>query len=164
MRDIAVGEEVTKSYTDISKPKAERCELLATSWGFMCKCDRCEAGDQPDELESVKKKEIADKLMASMSDSRKCILKLDMAVKELPIREKYQGSFSPALTYDMIDAVEDGLNADKPFSEAHKRNLVLLMEKVMAAWLITHGTDHWKYPGLTEMYLYVTRLFGDRRD
>ncbi|CAM8979959.1 unnamed protein product [Rhodiola kirilowii] len=40
-RDIKAGEELTFAYFDVFKPLEKRREMLAT-WGFRCRCRRCE--------------------------------------------------------------------------------------------------------------------------
>ncbi|CAM8938992.1 unnamed protein product [Rhodiola kirilowii] len=40
-RDIKAGEELTFAYFDVFKPLEKRREMLAT-WGFICRCRRCE--------------------------------------------------------------------------------------------------------------------------
>jgi hypothetical protein len=160
IRDIVVEDEVTFSYCSINKLKAERCEPLAMNWGFKCKCERCEAGDQPDELEVMNRKKIAEMLMDSLSRHDKCNLMFEMMIKELPSREKHQGPFNPFLTDDMMLVVDLRLKSGKPFSEEDGKNMLVLMEKLMKAFPITHGTDHWKYPDILKMNEKVNQKFG----
>jgi hypothetical protein len=140
MRDIAAGEEVTISYTIEDKPKPERHQLLARR-EFICKCDRCEAGDTPDELEAMKMIETMDEFRCN-SEAGDPSLRLNQMMDELLIREKYQGPFHFRLTEDMLFVVYKRMFHETPISEKEKQNMRILMEKLMKAFPITHGTDH----------------------
>lgn len=43
-RDINVGEEITISYIDTVGSARKRRDSLAEAWGFICRCQACEAG------------------------------------------------------------------------------------------------------------------------
>ena len=42
-RDVAAGEELCNAYTDVSVGVKQRSEYLEWAYGFVCRCERCEA-------------------------------------------------------------------------------------------------------------------------
>lgn len=164
MRDIVVGEELTVSHVDNKLPKAERQKLLI-SRGFICKCERCEAGDPPDELDAAKFRWLAGYLnsLTTISAAEKRVLRFDTMTRELVAREKQEGPFSPGLTNDMMQAVRERLLSKASISELDQGMMLTLMKKIMTAWPITHGTDHRQYPDVLKLNEEVNRKFGKKK-
>jgi hypothetical protein len=163
MRDIAFGEEVTTNYIDQNFPKEVRHQQLAINWEFICKCQRCEAGDTPEELEGLKKMNEVNQYIASLPEAVRGAVMFDKMMEVLPIREKLQGPYNLALTHDMLLSAENRFFAKRTFSEKDKENMLMLMEKIMTAWPITHGADHWKYPDVLRLNEEVNRKFGKKK-
>jgi hypothetical protein len=146
----------------IRLPKQTRQKALSLKWEFICKCERCEAGDTPDELEGLRKWYEIDKYMDTLCSEEKGAVMFDKLLEVLPIREKIQGPFHPDLTEDMWFAAKNRFFSGKILTDDDKKNLLMLMEKVMKAWPITHGTDHWVYKEIVELNEKVNRKFGKK--
>jgi hypothetical protein len=142
MRDIAAGEEVTMNYILPYKPKAVRHQELAESREFICRCEWCEAGDTPEELEALEKMAEVNRFRFMCPDAPKSPAMLQMMRDELVIREKIQGPFHPLLTNDMMGAIMAKINSKTSFTAKDKENMQILIEKVNKSFPITHGPDH----------------------
>jgi hypothetical protein len=156
-RDIAAGEEVTISYIDVTLRRKKRQKQLLRMWDFICRCDRCEAGDTPEELEAMEKlKEVAE-YMTSLNQEDRCAVILDKMMETLPFRERLLGQFHPVLTNKMLAAAHNRFLSPKPFSAEDEENMLMLVEKLMKAWPITHGSDHEHYPIVMQVCEEVVR-------
>jgi hypothetical protein len=102
VRDIAVGEEVCISYDCEMETKEQRHEELAKKWEFICKCERCEAGDTPEELAWLKRFEEVLKIMETVTWEKDATLIVELVVETLPFREKIEGRFLPTKTHLML--------------------------------------------------------------
>ena len=58
LRDIAEGEEVTISYIDATADVDERRKVLATHYGFECRCARCVAEQRKELKQRMKEREV----------------------------------------------------------------------------------------------------------
>jgi hypothetical protein len=158
LRDIAVGEEITMNFVNIDYPKSDRQVSLAKTKHLICKCERCEAGDTPEELEAMKRIIGRYRFRFSSPDAINSPVLFDMMVDDLQIREKYQGPFHPSLTHDMLDAVRVKMIDETPLTAKDKENMRMLMDKINTAWPITHGPDHAEFGALPLMNDRVNRL------
>jgi hypothetical protein len=153
MKNIAAGEEVTISYiTNLPLSKHERQKEVSKQRGFICKCDRCQAGDTPDEVEDMRKIYAADHFIKFLSSpAKRSVVMFDKLLEVLPIREELQGPFHRSLTMDMLSTVKNRLFSDTPLSVRDKENMQMLMAKIMESFPITHGSDHWLYPDVLKL-------------
>jgi hypothetical protein len=162
MRDIAVGDEVTISYIPELMTKADRHKELAKKWKFICKCERCEAGDQPHEVEGWKRLRQIEREFKTLTrvDERKQMLELSL--QQLAITEKIAGPMHPCVTRAILMVVEWILPRSSSFTETEGHIPLMLMKKIMAAWPITHGSDHMKYPYVLKLNEEVSRKFVNK--
>jgi hypothetical protein len=162
MRNVAVGEEVTNNYTCNQYTRKERHDFLAQLFAFICKCDRCEAGDTPGELEDSKRMHELEKIWNKLDREKDHALMFEITLVELRISEKIDSQFHPLISRKMMNGVLQKLFYSKSFTETDGKNLLMLMEKLMIAWPITHGTDHRRYPCLLKLNEEITQKFGKK--
>ena len=157
MRDIPAGEEVLVHYIDILCSKAERQERLWNNWAFTCRCQRCESGDQENEItELAANKSYQESLspgrLEGMTDDQQADVIFYGLLNVLPIKEKFCGPFDPYMTLDMFVAAS-AMASKQRKSARDKKDLKKLMHKLDQAIPITHGQDHELFSGLPLMRL-----------
>jgi hypothetical protein len=155
MRNISAGEEVTIAWIDLKNPKKERHEDLKEKKGFICTCDRCEAGDLPGEVAALKKMKGVNEFRCVFVQSTRL---LDLIIDELPLREKFFGPYDYSLTHDMMQALIAKRQSSEPISAANRKKMRYLMRKVSHAFPITHGEDHPDYEDVKELNEFIMSL------
>jgi hypothetical protein len=162
MRDIAVGDEVTVNYMGVLLEKAVRHKELAEKWKFICKCERCEAGDTPEELEGWERlKEIV--MNQAYGHKETATQSFKRVLEQATICEKIEGQFNPITTHALLMIAEHMFSHSFLFVEKDEQILLTLMDKLMTAWPITHGSDHRKYPDVLKLNEEVSRKFGEKK-
>ena len=142
MKSIPAGEEVLVHYIHILSPKADRQQQLLKGWGFLCRCVRCQAGDQPGEIRELLASRAYQEINPEgLSEEQQVDAAFYGLLKVLPIREKYWGPFNPSMTLDMWE-VASVMNAKPNKSIRDMIEYKKLVLKWNHALRITHGEGH----------------------
>ena len=142
IRDIAEGEPVTIHFVDMMKPKAVRQSDIKVKRGMTCNCDRCQEGDQENEVADW-----------AAHDAYRMILDINPNISEdhnvvistltemLRIFEKYMGVYHPQSSMTMLDLATE--LQKKPFkSQEEIDHLYDMTTKLQRTIPLTHGKDH----------------------
>jgi hypothetical protein len=150
MRDIEVGEELTRNYMALGIKKSDRNQILVEKFFDKCECNRCLLSTSDADIDYKKLAQSRRGLKElDLTESKK---RFELSAQILEITSRYYLEFHPMHTLDTLGYVKNALlyKSDLKEDEVIDERLSdeKINEKIKSAFdnlKVTHGIDHQIY-------------------